>query len=83
MSRIDGLPHGACSRVAARLEVSERLVQLVAQGKRDNVIVEEALLAELREHQARMKRIERMKAKMKEYRFGDPAFHGGDNTLQQ
>lgn len=72
MSKIEGLPHGACSRVAAELGVNERLVQLVAQGKRNNVIMEEALLRLKRDHEARMRRIERIKAKMKEYRFGDP-----------
>lgn len=72
MSKIEGLPHGACSRVAAELGVSASLVQAVARGERNNVRIEEALLKLKRDHEARMRRIERMKAKMKEYRFGDP-----------
>lgn len=71
MSKIEGLPHGACSRVAAELGVSKSLVQAVARGERQNVRIEEALLKVKRDHDARMKRIERMKAKMKEYRFGE------------
>jgi len=71
MSKIEGLPHGACSRVAAELGVSKSLVQAVARGERQNVRIEEALLRVKRDHDARMKRIERMKAKMKEYRFGE------------
>lgn len=71
MAKIEGLPHGACSRVAAELGVSKSLVQAVARGERQNVRIEEALLRVKRDHDARMKRIERMKAKMKEYRFGE------------
>ena len=71
MTKIEGLPHGACSRVAAELGVSKSLVQAVARGERQNVRIEEALLRVKLEHDARMKRIERMKAKMKEYRFGE------------
>lgn len=71
MSKIEGLPHGACSRVATELGVSKSLVQAVARGERQNVRIEEALLRVKRDHDARMKRIERMKAKMKEYRFGE------------
>ena len=71
MSKIEGLPHGACSRVAAELGVSKSLVQAVARGERQNVRIEEALLRVKLDHDARMKRIERMKAKMKEYRFGE------------
>lgn len=70
MSKIDGLPHGACSRVAAELGVSASLVQAVSRGERRNVIVEEALLRVKREHEARMKRIERMKAKLDELQIG-------------
>lgn len=70
MAKIDGLPHGACSRVAAELGVSASLVQAVSRGERRNVIVEEALLKEKREHDARMKRIERMKAKLDELQIG-------------
>lgn len=71
MTKIEGLPHGACSRVAAELGVSKSLVQAVARGERQNVRIEEALLRVKLDHDARMKRIERMKAKMKEYRFGE------------
>lgn len=71
MTKIEGLPYGACSRVAAELGVSKSLVQAVARGERQNVRIEEALLRVKRDHDARMKRIERMKAKMKEYRFGE------------
>lgn len=71
MAKIEGLPHGACSRVAAELGVSKSLVQAVARGERQNVRIEEALLRVKLDHDARMKRIERMKAKMKEYRFGE------------
>ena len=71
MTKIEGLPHGACSRVAVELGVSKSLVQAVARGERQNVRIEEALLRVKRDHDARMKRIERMKAKMKEYRFGE------------
>lgn len=70
MAKIEGLPHGACSRVAAELGVSASLVQAVSRGERRNVIVEEALLKVKREHEARMKRIERMKAKLDELRIG-------------
>lgn len=70
MAKINGLPHGACSRVAAELGVSASLVQAVSRGERRNVIVEEALLKVKREHEARMKRIERMKAKLDELQIG-------------
>lgn len=70
MPKIEGLPHGACSRVAAELGVSASLVQAVSRGERRNVIVEEALLKVKREHEARMKRIERMKAKLDELQIG-------------
>ena len=70
MAKIEGLPHGACSRVAAELGVSASLVQAVSRGERRNVIVEEALLRVKREHEARMKRIERMKAKLDELQVG-------------
>lgn len=70
MAKIEGLPHGACSRVAAELGVSASLVQAVSRGERRNAIVEEALLKVKREHEARMKRIERMKAKLDELRIG-------------
>ncbi len=71
MAKIEGLPHGACSRVAAELGVSASLVQAVSHGERRNVIVEEALLKVKREHEARMKRIERLKAKMEELHTGE------------
>lgn len=71
MSKIDGLPHGACSRVAAELGVSASLVQAVARGQRNNVRIEEALLRVKREHEARMKRIERIKAKLEELHIGE------------
>lgn len=70
MAKIDGLPHGACSRVAAELGVSASLVQAVARGERNNVRIEEALLKVKREHEARKKRIERMKAKLDELQIG-------------
>ena len=70
MSKIEGLPHGVCSRVAAELGVSASLVQAVARGERNNVRIEEALLKVKREHEARMKRIERMKAKLDELQIG-------------
>lgn len=70
MAKIDGLPHGACSRVAGELGVSASLVQAVARGQRNNVRIEEALLRVKREHEARMKRIERMKAKLEELQIG-------------
>ena len=70
MSKIEGLPHGACSRVAAELGVSASLVQAVARGERNNVRIEEALLKVKREHEARMTRIERMKAKLDELQIG-------------
>lgn len=71
MAKIEGLPHGACSRVAAELGVSASLVQAVARGERNNVRIEEALLKVKREHQARMKRIERIKAKLNELKVGE------------
>jgi len=71
MSKIDGLPHGACSRVAAELGVSASLVQAVARGERNNVRIEEALLRVKREHLARMKRIERIKVKLNELKVGE------------
>lgn len=70
MAKIEGLPHGACSRVAAELGVSASLVKAVARGERNNVRIEEALLKVKREHEARMKRIERMKAKLDELQIG-------------
>lgn len=71
MSKIDGLPHGACSRVAAELGVSASLVKAVARGQRNNVRIEEALLRMKLEHEARMKRIERIKARLEELRIGE------------
>ena len=71
MAKIEGLPHGACSRVAAELGVSASLVQAVARGERNNVRIEEALLKVKREHEARMKRIERIKAKLNELKVGE------------
>lgn len=71
MAKIDGLPHGACSRVAAELGVSASMVQAVARGERNNVRIEEALLRVKREHLARMKRIERIKAKLNELKDGE------------
>ena len=71
MSKIDGLPHGACSRVAAELGVSASLVKAVARGQRNNVRIEEALLRVKRDHEARMKRIERIKAKLEELHIGE------------
>lgn len=71
MTKIEGLPHGACSRVAAELGVSARLVQAVAKGQRNNVRIEEALLRVKREHEARMKRIERIKAKLEELHISE------------
>lgn len=71
MAKIEGLPHGACSRVAAELGVSASLVQAVARGERNNVRIEEALLKVKREHLARMKRIERIKAKLNELKVGE------------
>jgi thiamine phosphate synthase YjbQ (UPF0047 family) len=62
--KIEGLPYGACSKVAAKLGVSKGLVQMVARGRRCNVIVYEELLRVKRDYQARMKRIERLKAKL-------------------
>lgn len=70
MSKIDRLPHGACSRVAEELGVSASLVKAVARGERNNVRIEEALLRVKREHKARMKRIERIKAKLDELQIG-------------
>ena len=71
MSKIEGLPHGACSRVAAELGVSASLVQAVARGERNNVRIEEALLKVKREHLARMNRIERIKAMLNELKVGE------------
>ena len=71
MAKIEGLPYGACSRVAAELNASVSLVRAVANGQRQNVKIEEALLRVKREHQARLKRIERMKAKLDELRIGE------------
>ena len=70
MAKIEGLPRGACSRVAAELGVSASLVQAVARGERNNVRITEALMRVKREHEARMKRIERMKAKLDELQIG-------------
>ena len=75
MSKIEGLPHGACSRVAAELGVSASLVQAVSRGERRNVIVEEALLKVKREHVARLRRIQRMKAKLDELHIGEIDTH--------
>lgn len=71
MAKIEGLPYGACSRVAAELNASVSLVRAVANGQRQNVKIEEALLRVKREHQARLKRIERMKARLEELRIGE------------
>lgn len=70
MSKIDGLPHGACSRVAAELGVSASLVKAVARGERRNIRIEEALLGVKRDHEARIKRIERIKAKLNKLQIG-------------
>lgn len=70
MRKIDGLPHGACSRIAAQMGVSAKLVQAVARGERQNVRIYEELLKVKREHVARMKRIERIKAKLDEMQIG-------------
>lgn len=71
MAKIDGLPHGACSRVAEELGVSASLVKAVARGERNNVRIEEALLRVKHEHEARLKRIERIKAKLEELHIGE------------
>ncbi len=71
MSKIDGLPYGACSRVAAELKVSRSLVVAVARGERQNVRIEEALLRMKLDHEARLKRIERVKAKLAELKIGE------------
>lgn len=68
MKPIEGLPYGACSKVAAKLGVSKGLVQMVARGRRCNVIVYEELLRVKRDYQARLKRIERLKAKLNQER---------------
>ena len=43
---------------------------LAARGERNNIRIEEALLKVKREHEARMKRIERIKAKLDELQIG-------------
>jgi len=75
MAKIDGLPRGAYSKAYQMLKekgcsYSMSLIAAVAKGERRNVIVEEALLKVKREHEARMKRIERMKAKLDELQIG-------------
>lgn len=71
MSKIEGLPQGAIGSVAEELGVSRSLVAKVAQGKRRNAKIEEALWQRVYSHEARMARIRRMKAKMEQYRFGE------------
>lgn len=76
MAKIDGLPRGAYSKVYHALKeqgysYSLSLIAAVANGERQNVLVEYELLKVKREHLARMKRIERMKAKLDELRIGE------------
>lgn len=71
MAKIDGLPHGACSRVAAELGVSASLVKAVARGERRNIRIEEALLRVKRDHEARMVRIRRLKEKIEALHIGE------------
>ena len=76
MAKIDGLPRGACSKAFYALKdkgysYSMSLIAAVAAGFRQNPIVEEELLRVRREHQARLKRIERMKAKLDELQIGE------------
>ncbi len=71
MRKIDGLPHGAIASVADELGVSRSLVEKVANGKRRNAKIEEALWQRVYSHEARMARIRRMKARMEKYRFGE------------
>ena len=89
MAKIDGLPRGACSKVFYALKekgysYSMSLIAAVAAGLRQNPIVEEELLKVKKEHQARLKRIERMKAKLDELQIGkiDTACRR-DNKMQQ
>ncbi len=76
MAKIEGLPRGACSKVFYALKerghsYTMSLIGAVARGERQNAIVEEELLRVKREHLARMKRIERLKAKMEELHTGE------------
>ena len=71
MSKIDGLHYGACSQVAAGRKVSRSLVVAVARGERQNVRIEEALLRMKLDYEARLKRIERVKAKLAELKIGE------------
>ena len=59
--KIEGLPHGACARVAREMGVSAGLVAMVARGVRRNVLIEERLLREAKEHKNRLRRINRLR----------------------
>lgn len=57
--------------MAAELNVSVSLVSKVANGERRNVRIEEALAKKALDHEARLKRIQRMKAKLDKLLIGE------------
>ncbi len=59
--KIEGLPHGACAKVAREMGVSAGLVAMVARGVRRNARIEERLLREAKEHKNRLRRINRLR----------------------
>lgn len=71
MKKFTNLPHGAIRTVAAELNVSVSLVSKVANGERRNVRIEEALTKKALDHEARLKRIQRMKAKLDKLLIGE------------
>ncbi|MBR3783640.1 MAG: hypothetical protein IKJ78_04145 [Bacteroidales bacterium] len=80
MSKIEGLPYGACNKAVGLLKAegynySLSMVIKVAKGKRENIIIENVLLRIKREHAARQRKVERAKAKinseMEKYRIGE------------
>lgn len=80
MSKIEGLPYGACNKavgllIAEGYNYSLSMVIKVAKGKRENIIIENVLLRIKREHAARQRKVERAKAKinseMEKYRIGE------------
>ena len=70
MGRFSNIPYGSIKAVAADMGVSVSLVSKVARGERRNALIEEALTKKVLENKARVKRIERMKARLAEVKTG-------------
>lgn len=75
MNKYPTLPHGAIKVVAEDLHYSVSLVSKVARGERRNARIEEALAKKALEHEARLRRIQRIKAKLDEPHIGEIDTH--------